>query len=651
MVTTVWQTVVAGLSLSIYTYLIILLPSYWLLQRLKISRLERLALAFVWGFSWYSLLVYTIRFVGLPFWTVELISVAVTGAYLRKHRLSFPRLNLRPNLLVLASVSGLIALVHSAVLWRSGVVVPQGLQFVELSFHDSMQHLSFITRLYDSPHVSHPGFGGAELRNYHYLIDTTIASLTRFTWIGLFDSYYRIYPIFVSIVFSLSLFVFSRHLTKNEPVSILTTVFATLSGNASYYAQFIRGPEFTWSANAFLINPLVDILQNPASIFVLAQMLMVLLLLLQFDERRQTWRIIVIMGMIAGTMIGFKAWGGLLINGALAAAAGWQLLRYRRLDMMFPLFISVALTAWLFLPGYDATTSASPVWAPGWSLRRLLNDADRWNNIPLLYQEETYIYQQDWIGLIKVYLKWVMIYWLGNYWLRIIGFVSILSFLLRLHKLSLYQLSILSITITSFTLPLLFNQGRMAYDIEQFAPYALLLSAIYTVVTLFRFGSWLRSKHKLPVTPLSAALVLILLASMPSNYTSIKARTTGEVRTITHQELELYNQIKAQTARDDIVVVYPSQRNVSTLEFAAMTRRDTYYSGRTLSVITGEDFESRKDRLSQFFSQDQGQQRQFLESNRLEYLFLYQDEYDDANADRLIGQTVFENQAGRIIKL
>jgi len=650
-----WQTILGTfVSISVlvtYGYLFIFLPAWLFVRDLNVSKLEKVTISLVLGFGCYSIFVYGVRFFGLPFWFGELILLLLSIGMIRKNgvrlRLKKIKLTKQQALFVILAIG--TALIHSAVLFRSGIQTPQGISFVELSFHDSMQHISFIERLYNSGHVTHPGFGGAELKNYHYLIDSSLASLTRFSFVSLYDTYYRIYPIFISLVFSLSIFVFTRRLTRSEIASNLAVVFTIFAANASFYAQYIRGTEFTWGANTFLINPIVDILQNPASIFVLAQMLIVLLLVKTYKQTNY-WHVIVI-GLVAGSMIGFKAWGGLLIHGMLGVGALWQLLKYRDPKLFVALMLSGIISAGLFLPGYQPETSASPVWAPGWSLHRMLNDADRWNNIPDLWQEETFIFQQNWLQLSKLYFKWVLVYFLGNYWVRAIGFFAILGLSLKTIRLKTFEICVLSISIASFVLPLLFNQGRMAYDIEQFAPYALVLASIATVILVKNTSDLIDKKFsiKLPWVPI---VIFTIFLSAPSNYTSIKARTTGDTRLVTNDELTLFNYIKQSTPTDSVFIVFPSHRNVATLEFAALSARDTFYSGRTLSVITGHDFDTRYEQELSFFQNMNTAERQtFIETYKIDYIFMYKEDLEYVKDKNFDYKPIYENSAGAVFKV
>lgn len=653
MTQTLINTLTSFAFLAPYFFLFIYLPAFIFTKSLKLTTIERLSANLVLGFSFYSLLVYTVRFLGLPYLATEIIITIFLLANFKSLKvIKIPRLpKLNNTAIIFIPIVIVTALVQSAVLLRSGVSTDSGIQFVNLSFHDSMQHIAIIRQLYGGFDVPNFGFSGVTLKNYHYLIDLTLASLTRFSFISLYDTYYRLYPLTISLIFSLSIFTLARSIIKNKTLSALTILFVVFSGNASYFVHFFRGSEFSWGANTFLINPIVDILQNPASIFVLAQTLTVLFLLKLYPElkSKSQYLILATIVFISGTMIGFKAWGGILILASLFLASLLHLLKSRDIKPFVSWIFVLLLSLFLLLPHYDSATSAGPVWQPGWSLERMINDPDRWNDLNEIFKREHYLSVGSWHYLTLTYAKWFAIYLFGNYWLRIIGFAFILLTIKNIRKFSLYDSVLVLITGASFILPVFLNQGRMAYDIEQFSPYAIVLSSIYAIYLLNR----LLAKSKLLTTHNSLLTFLIILISIPSNYTSIKARTTGETTTITKAELATYRKISEDTSMDSIFLLYPSQRVHATLEFPSFTGRNTYYSGRTLSVITGNDWESRREAALKFFrSQDPFYQTNLINENNIDYIFIYAQDLKEAKKPKLKNlEVVFENSTGVLYKV
>ena len=594
--------------------------------------------------------------IGLPFWFIEVIGLLI---FIKsKGHLLIPKvLNHLSSLVKTHSLLSffilLIALIHSSVLIRSGWFTADGIQFIELSFHDSTQHLSIIKRLYSHLPISHPGFVGPELTSYHFMIDLLIASVSRFSFVNLYQLYYRIYPLFVSILFSSTFLVFVHDKFKNKIISALSLVLVILGGNASYFLQFFRGPEFSWGSNTFMINPIIDLLQNPASIFVFSQLFTVLLLvkLTEKNQLSKNQNISWLLGLsiTAGTMITFKAWGGLLILGGLLTAGVYTLIKQRDPKILLAFIATLIISLAVFLPTYRSESAANLVFTPGWTLWRINNDSDRWNNIPDIFLQEHYLATSNYPRLFIIYSRWVGLYVFGNYWIRIVGLLAIFYQAARkIFRLETSEVIIFSITGASLVLPLLFNQGRMAYDIEQFSPYAIVFASIYTIHLIQSSLQKVTSKPWLMYT----SLFLVVAISWPSNLTSLKARIFSKTKTITTAETEAFDFISTQTSPDAVFILYPSHRNIATLEFAAMTTRDTYFSGKTLSVITGENYEQRMKDQDEFFkTNDVGKQRQLITDHKISHLFLFAEDLGQVKNPERLGTEIFKNQAASVYAL
>ena len=638
-------TLISLVFTVIYGSVFIYLPGLLIYSNTKANQLEKLSTSLVTGISLYGLLVYSVRFFSLPFFASELILLGFILINKKKLKLfSKSNFNKLPKTFLIIAI--LTALIHSAVLFTSYLPSSAGILFTNLSFHDSTQHLTIIKRLYELSSPLHPGFSGASLVNYHYLIDQIVSSFTRFSFISLEHTYYRTYPLLISLIFSLSIYTFTRSYSKQKHLPIFTLLFTLFAGNASYFYQFIRGSEFSWGSNTFIINPLIDLLQNPASIFVLAQLLTVTTIIKTYDRKSTNLQPgkIIALGIISGTMIGFKAWGGLLIFTGLATASIWQILKHKSFSILIATILFAAISSWIFLPHYDPSTSASPVWAPGWTLDHLINDQDRWNQLEDIFLMEHYQSKQNLPRLIQLYSKWTFLYIFGNYWLRLIGLIVISTWLIKLTKLTSSQVLIITVSFFSLIIPLFFNQGRMAYDIEQFSPYALLFASIFTILTVSKIFNKLKLS---PFIPLS--LMSIILLSAPSNLTSLKARIFNDKKLITTQELEAFNQAQMLSEANAVFILSPSHRNISTLEFAALTNRNTYYSGRTLSIITGEDYQTRQDELSNTFSHPNSSTIQkYFSDNHITHAFLYQEDLQNYPDLHLENWLIFQNQAASI---
>jgi len=615
-------TVIHVLAFGGIALVLWLLPGMSLTRRLvKRTRLERLFLSLISGFSMYALSVFVVRLVQLPFFVAFLPSGFLVWQYFRNpnkiRRPSRPT----PAQWLFAAILALGIIFQSLPLYRSGIAIPQGFEFQEFSLHDSIWHIFLIDELKDHMPPRHPGFSGAYVHNYHYLLDLVIASIVKYLPLSTYEMYYRILPAFASAMMSLGVFVIAKKVFRSEATANIALGIALFSGNASWFVQFLRGPEFQFSSITFMLDPLINMMVNPHAVLVLPVMLGGLIFLMHKEEGVKEG------GMLAalcfGVMIGFKAWGGLLVTLALAAAAVVMSVLKRDHSYWLVLGATVGIEMIIFLPVFDPQTAAGLVFIPGWTLKRMVEDPTRYNLPRYALLEQYYRADGNWLRLAQINVNEVFLYIFGNLWLRVLGVITIARMIKPL-KASL--IVIICMILGSLILPLLFNQGRMSYDIIQFGPYGLLLLGVFSSPFIWALASKAPSPSRLFL-----AFFLVLLF-VPSNSQSIRDGLKVSQRVITNAELDIYRYLRLETPVDSRVLVYPSQQNTSLALVAALSHRTTYYSAETFIRITGEDYEGRRKKAVEFFNNnDPEKRRALITDSGMDYILLTKEENERTN--------------------
>lgn len=602
----------------LYWTLVIALPGWLVTHSVRITKSLRFSLVGIVGLSLYAL--------------VSLLSFRISSNYLISDSLMaglgflalkklWPFQAVKLPTVSASSVLGLMIVcftlsVQSMVLWRSARPMETGVGFVELSFHDSMQHLAIIDRLSPGSTLTHPGFGGEEVRNYHYLIDVVLAATNRVPGVDLWHLYYRVYPIGIGVLVIAAVVGTTWFLTKSMTAAWISYPLMFLSGNASPFLALFRGDEFRPSANALMMNPLVDIMQNPAATLIIGVFLVFIGLLHQAYQRRlgNPWLYILSLSLLVGVSFSFKAWGGFVMGLILAAAAVVQVIRTRRPSLLICGVVALAILGISFFDGYDPETAAGFSFAPMWLVTKMVEDADRWNNLPELFQSQAYQYQQDWIGLGRLYTKWLLVFFVGNLSLRALGLAAFGWWIVSSRYRAWGLVSVATLLVT-WPMLVLFNNSQMAYDIEQFAPYGLVVASLGLMFLI----------SKLLPRPLILPISILLIGLMiPANFSSIRARTMGQVRLVSTASLQTFTQLRSLVGDHAIVAIPPSGDTIATLAFAALTGKDTYFSGRTFSIITGHDWELRKKQLEHWFSDKRldGANFESMQQEGISYVYL-----------------------------
>ncbi|MCH7952000.1 hypothetical protein IH980_04670 [Patescibacteria group bacterium] len=638
-------TLFNALAFSVYGLVFWLLPGNHLLsQKTKLPTLNRLFLATAFGFALYAAIMFLVRLVGLPFWVglapMILLAFKEAKTLWKRRRYKTQKPTSAQKIFLAIAIVGM--LLQALVLVRSGIRTPDGMKFTELSFHDSIWHIYLINELKENFPPRHGGFAPVTIKNYHFLLDLTIASITKYLPLSTFELYYRIVPSFVSLLASLGIFVLARELTKSEKTANVAVFLSLFAGNASWFVKFFRGEEFQFSANTFMLDPFIDLLQNPHAVVVFPLMIAGILGLMMI-EKKKSLRISFLTATAFGVMIGFKAWGGTLMLISLPIAAAWMSLTKKRHDFWLVWLATLFLSLVVFLPIYDPKTAAGLVFIPGWLLKRMVEDPDRYNMPKYYFLEQHYREKGNILRLIQINLTEVLIYVFGNLWLRALGIFTAITLVAKKVKPS--ELFILVVITASLSLPLLFNQGRMAYDIIQFGPYGLLLLAILTAPMMMKLSSLF------PVGWQTAVIVLMLLLSVPSNSPSIIGRASDEAFIVTNSELDAYEYLREQTSKESRLLLYPSRQNISTAKVAALSHRPTYFSAETFSRITGEDFEGRRQELITFFSTVDPVQRNRVLETPINYIVLTKEEDKEFNKAAINLSKAFVNDEIVIYKV
>lgn len=621
-----------------------ILPGYSLVpKKPKLPRLDRFFLATVIGFSGFAFVLFITRLLKLPFWVGFIPFVLLAWrqrSRIRLRKLTFPKLTLSFKIFIGLAVVGVA--IQGLVLFRSAVKTPGGLSFPEISYHDSIWHIYIIGELQEHFPPRHGGSAPALIKNYHFLSDLVIASIDKYLPVSTMEIYFRIYPTFVSILLSLSVFVFTRKLFGSGKANI--AVFLTLfSGNASWFVQFFRGDEFRYSANTFMLDPILDLLQNPHAVIIFPMML-ASMYGIKITERNSSRKWFIFSALPAGVMIGFKAWGGLLMLGGLAAAAIWSSLVKKRHYYWISFFLSLLLSLVVFLPLYDAKTAAGMIFTPGWLLKRMVEDPDRYNMVKFFLLEQHYREKGNIPRLIQINLTEFLIYLFGNLWIKTAGLLAAGYWLLKKTQVTI--IFITSVIVASLLLPVLFNQGRMSYDIIQFGPYSLVLLSIFSSAALVKAAS------RIPKKIAAFGVALVLLLSIPSNLRSIKDRGFGTSFLVSNARLEAYQFIQEKTDPNSILLLYPSHHNIANAEIAAFTKRPTFFSGRTYSRITGENYEEREKLLFDFFQKvDPQERRKLIEEYSVDYILFPVENVAEFNPAGLNLENIFTNEALTVFQI
>ncbi len=416
-------------------------------------------------------------------------------------------------------------------------------------FSDAGVHLSLIEEMTHRFPPTNFAFGGAPLKNYHYLYDTALALIIKLTGVSSLDLYFRIAPIVLVLLLCFVIYKTTWHLTKNSSAATFSIIIGVMTTSL--------GVVLGRYDNLFMTDPVYQMMTNPQAVASLIIFLGLFLLLVKYETTKKSW-ILIFYAILLGLSFGIKAYGGIVfVVGAVAIS-------FRTKKLFLATTIGLVLMVFLVFKTVDGSVTGV-TFAPGWLLTKMMVDFEhlRFSKFELIIQSGSL-----W-PTAGAYFVALIIYLVGSLGLRIFGIIAV-------RKRTFAEIFLGVCALTSTIIPLLFYQGKKAYDILQFTPYFIIYMGIMLTVFLSRF--------KLPVLIIFTLLILIM------DRQGIRGRWNLKPDAMISQKvIAATRYVKEQTPSEALFLLAPTDQNLATLWFSSLASRRTAYSGRFFNYQVGVD--------------------------------------------------------------
>lgn len=527
----------------------------------------------------------------------------------------------------------------------SGRLSTQG--YVLNQMHDSLWHLALIKELLRSFPPQHPGIAGIYLRNYHYLSDLLLALTQQLTTIRIETLYFQLFPLAASLFFLLAIIAFTRIYVKSETASILSIFMVIFSGSAAFLIPWFL-PEYKWQANAFMLDQILFAHVNIHTVLSFALVLFSAVLISRLEKAGKLADQI-LLGITVGLLSGIKAYAFLVLFPGLLLVFVLDFLNQRRIKFLLPLLLSLLIAFFLFSQTSDSLGSPL-IFRPGWILDKMVEDSDRllWPRITLLRQH--YLSGKNLIGVVFIYAFELGLYFIGNYFTKLLSLIWIFSQLKNIKKNRLVDIFGVCLVVISCLIPLLFIQKSSAYDIIQFAWYSMLFMGVYAALFLEKL------KKKFPQTA-KLVILLIVFLSLPSTVREITGRHLSSGELIPSAEYEALVFLKNYTPPDAVILTGPNSSHSYFLKIPGIAGRRTYFSGEKTAIITQAPYRQRQQNQFVFFSPSTPFQEKinFLKDAKISHIYL-ESQAERAGLLKLTEtgfplKKIFENQAAVVYQV
>lgn len=550
-------------------FVVLYIPGRYILRRIsyEASLQITIPLAIGVGLSVFLFTTYLLAWFKIDFLYLFVIFFAIYKEYKHSYQeltsLSVRTILFSPLFLIVS----MGVLVMNYLTWSSGIERNHELLFYGSNGIDGIYHISLIENLLHTFPLQHPGLAGVPLRGYHFFYDFLIANFIKYFKLDLYDSVFRLFPLFIATFYGLCGIAVAKFLKATK---LVTAIFVFLlyfvQGFEYFYLQpFSKGPVFYDSGITQGILTIV----NPSVLIALAFLFLAYILVFSQPNKLS---FILLGGFILGVTIQIKIYVFFLAVIALGIVSVISLLKDKKIYLFFGFLITCFVSIILYFPTN---------WGAGGLLFKpllLYRHFMEGSSISLFDQyhwgqkQDIYIAHKNYIRIMQLYLMGICLFYLPSLGIRILIFAGIKEALQKKFY-SLQNIFWMSMIVLAFLIASFFIQTVGNFNIVQFLWIAysiLLLPTAYVLARLF---------GRLTKRKLILIACFLVSISLPSNISML--RTSGTHLFIVSKELFLLTEdIRTSLPRDKSFIVLYREKDFGERQIpllSALTGRSVYY--------------------------------------------------------------------------
>ncbi|MDP3888839.1 MAG: hypothetical protein Q8Q24_02230, partial [bacterium] len=452
----------------LFLLIFVFLPGKFLLSfsKVKTSAAESFFLSGALGIILVTFLSFVLGYLKIGFLVFPLlIGLDLYLIAFQKWRPVFPEFSKKDILPIV--VIGLGALFQSILLFKSGTSYHGGLAFWGVNGYDAIWHSALIQELTTHFPPQNPGFAGEALKNYHFLTDLFLAQIHKATGIGILDLYFRFGPAFFTILLNSLIYLFLKRWSGKQSVALWGIFFISIAGSFGWVPPLFGKGSNNWETAFWSIQTPSSFVNPPFGVSLI--LLTAGLLLFNIYLKQPTFKLALILGLLFGSLIGFKSYAGVIVLGGLAILAAFGLLK-GKWHVLTLFVMSFLLSLMFYLPISGGSTNYF-VWQPWWFIQTMIEAPDRLNWSSLELRRQVYALHSNWRNIFLLQAFAFFIFLFGNLGVRFFGF---LGFGKKIMKEQINQFLLL-LMIFAFFPPIFFIQKVVPWNAIQFFYYFIFL--------------------------------------------------------------------------------------------------------------------------------------------------------------------------------
>lgn len=627
----------------VLTVLFFLLPG-WVLTK-------KLLLSIPTGWTLFTLLSYGLGYlkIDILIWVLPVLSF---GLLIKQGfpKPLIPRWEISKLALLILVILGTTSWMVTT--FKNGVLFNYGLGFWGPNGHDAIWHLSLISELERNVPPNNPIFAGEKLSNYHYFFDLLLAKSSVLFSISELDLLFRFFPLLMSLligllVFSVTFKLCFQRFNLSEKESFYSGFFATFfvyfGGSFGWVVSFFRDRSFG-GETMFWAQQSISTLLNPPYAISVSIFLAGLLIFYELIGQKNRFNFLIIpLTILWGTLIEFKAYGGVLVLAALGLLVLEKIIIRKDLSYLKIFLPILLLSLVVFLPN-NIGSQALFVFSPLWLVDSMITFQDRlnWYRLSLTLQSGSAV------KIAGAYAIGTVIFFMGNLGMRIIS--------LWMIKLLLKERILFYIAGIGILCSLIFIQKGNGWNIIQFFYYSLLIFSIFAGIAL---GSFIKKVGAVKGLLVFAIIVLLTIPTTLNTFTQyLPERPPSR---LSNSEYEALNFLKTQPR--GTVLTFPFDQYFR-LNFAEPVPLPAYTTTAYVSAFSGQpvfmedainleilgiDYKGRLNLERDFFKVWDSSKKILLENN-ISYVYLLKKQINNLDEGKMGLQKIFENDEVQIYK-
>lgn len=638
------------------------LPGIYLLKKTsgKFTFWEENILGTVVGFVFFTLLAYLLLVFKIPFLlfppTILLALLSLRNILREKLNPAFsPSLKLA----LLAAVFMVGILGQLLIISPSGSFQNQNLVFWSANGHDGAWHIALMEELKKGYPLQNPVFAGERLVNYHFFSDIAPAEFSRFLPFSSLDLYFRFFPLLYSLLLGLLAYLLGKKIGGSYGSGLWSAIFTYFGGSFGYIITWINSRTIG-GESIFWATQIQSSSGNPPQIAAFVILLAFLYLFLLFiRDKSINWMLFAVCTLLAGSLVVFKVYAGVVTLGSLALVGLYQMAKERKAQILLLSVSSGLLALVLYLPN-TAGSAGFLIWEPWWYIRTMIVVDSRLNWLDLEHKRQTYLVEHNLKRVAQIELTGFTIFFFGNLGTRALGLWQFFKMLGSVFN-NYYFLLLVFIALSSFIFPLLFLQKGVASNTIQFMQYFLLLFGVTAAITTAQIIEKIK-----PAILKSIFIIFVIALTVPTQVGLIyNFYANYPVSRIENNELGALSFLKDHSSANDVILTPSFNKYLKvkgntppiwawfdTAYVSAFSGRRTFLADTEQVDIMGYDLQNRIKVQQKIFQEtDPLSFTNLLKENRIDYLYFPKLSKPLVNLKKTTLSKIYENNIVEIWKV